>query len=96
MSEEEEIKKVTTEKAKNPGRQEWGRILGKMTKERKLKPKEVEKQPSLVRFGYSLAILPFIAVIIGAIYFYSRKKNAYVQEYEKKFKTQNLNFLTSK
>jgi len=83
MSEEEEIKKVTTEKAKNPGRQEWGRILGKMTKERKLKQQEVEKQPSLVRHGYSLAILPFIAVVIGAIYFYSRKKNAYVQEVPK-------------
>ena len=51
MSEEEEIKKVTTEKAKNPGRQEWGRILGKMTKERKLKQQEVEKQPPPVRLG---------------------------------------------
>jgi len=37
MHEEEEIKTVTTEKAKKPGRQEWGRMLGKMTKERKLK-----------------------------------------------------------
>jgi len=83
MSEEEEIKKVTTEKAKNPGRQEWGRILGKMTKERKLKQQEVEKQPSPVRLNYSLAILPFIAVVIGAIYFYSRKKNVYVQEVPK-------------
>jgi len=35
MSEEEEMKKVTTEKAKNPGRQEWGRILGKMIKREK-------------------------------------------------------------
>jgi len=67
-----------------------------MTKERKLKQQEVKKQPSPVRLNYSLAILPFVAVVIGAIYFYSRKKNAYVQEYEKKFKTQNLNFLTSK
>jgi len=75
MVEEEEIKTVTTEKAKNPGRQEWGRILGKMTKERKLKQQEVEKQPPPVRPGYSLAILPFIAVIIGAIYLYSQKKN---------------------
>ena len=83
MHEEEEIKTVTTEKAKKPGRQEWGRMLGKMTKERKLKQQEVEKQPSPVRFGYSLAILPFIAVIIGAIYFYSRKKNVYVQEVPK-------------
>jgi len=83
MSEEEEIKKVTTEKAKNPGRQEWGKILGKMTKERKLKQQEVEKQPSPVRLGYSSAILLFIAVVIGAIYFHSRKKNVYVQEVPK-------------
>jgi len=41
MSEKEEIKKVTTEKAKNPERQEWGRILGKMTKERKPRQQKV-------------------------------------------------------
>jgi len=84
MSEEEKVKKVTTEKAKNPGRQERGRILGKMTKEKKLKQQEVEKQPFLVRLNYSLAILLFIAVVIGAIYFYSQKKNVYVQEVSKK------------
>jgi len=83
MSEKEEIKKVTTKKAKNPERQKWGRILSKITKEKKLKQQEVEKQPSPVRLGYSLAILPFIAVVIGAIYFYSRKKNVYVQEVPK-------------
>jgi len=73
MHEEKEIKTVTTKKAKNPGRQEWGRILGKITKEKKLKQQEVEKQLSPVRLNYSLAILPFIAVVIGATYFYSRK-----------------------
>jgi len=54
-----------------------------MTKERKLKQQEVEKQSSPVRLNYSLAILPFIAVVIGAIYFYSQKKNVYVQEVPK-------------
>ena len=77
------IKKVTTEKAKNPGRQEWGRILGKMIKREKTQTARSRKKKSPVRLGYSLAILPFIAVIIGAIYFYSRKKNVYVQEVPK-------------
>ena len=37
MAAETEESKVTTEKIKNPGRQEWGRKLGKMSKELKLK-----------------------------------------------------------
>ena len=31
------VEKVTTDKPKNPGRQAWGRQLGKMQKERKAK-----------------------------------------------------------
>jgi len=63
-----------------------------MTKERKLKQQEVEKQLSPVRFGYSLTILPFIAVIIGAIYFYSQKKNVYVQEVPKEVQNAKPHF----
>jgi len=37
MAAETEESKVTTQKIKNPGRQEWGRKLGKMSKELKLK-----------------------------------------------------------
>jgi len=33
---------VTSEKIKNPGRQEWGRKLGKMSKELKLKKQQLE------------------------------------------------------
>ena len=33
---------VTSEKIKNPGRQEWGRKLGKMSKELKLKKQLIE------------------------------------------------------
>jgi len=33
---DEEINKITSDKPKNPGRQEWGRNLGKIMKERKL------------------------------------------------------------
>ena len=36
-TEGEEINKITADKPKNPGRQEWGRKLGKTMKERKLK-----------------------------------------------------------
>ena len=37
MSEEKGSEIVTTEKPKNPGRVEWGKKLGKISKERKLK-----------------------------------------------------------
>ena len=37
LTEGEEINKITANKPKNPGRQEWGRKLVKMMKERKLK-----------------------------------------------------------
>lgn len=40
----EEADKVTTEKPKNPGRQEWGRKLGKMQKELKLKKQEKDEK----------------------------------------------------
>jgi len=44
-TEGEEINKIKANKAKNPGRQEWGRKLGKMMKERKLKKQqEMEKK----------------------------------------------------
>ena len=43
-TEGEEINKITADKPKYPGRQEWGTKLGKMMKERKLKyQQEMEK-----------------------------------------------------
>ena len=47
----EEVEKVTTEKQKNPGRQEWGRKLGKMQKELKLKKENEEIKESKLETG---------------------------------------------
>ena len=60
-TEGEEINKITADKPKNPGRQELGRKLGKIMKERKLKnQQEMKKEQKveknslgcLVRFDY--------------------------------------------
>ena len=70
-TEGEEINKITADK---PGRQEWGRKLGKMMKDRKLKnQQEMEKEQkvekfslgSLVRLNYCLAAS--VIIIIGAV-----------------------------
>ena len=50
-TEGEEINKITADKPKNPGRQKWGRKLGKMMKERKLKnQQEIEKEQTVEKF----------------------------------------------
>jgi hypothetical protein len=79
----EEIEKVTTEKPKNPGRQEWGRKLGKMQKELKLKKQEkqekeqeeekAQSQPkSSFKWEYAVTIL---TIGIGILALYYRKKS---------------------
>jgi len=86
----EDVSKVTSEKPKNPGRQEWGRKLGKMSKELKLKKQLQEKQllettaieppmsrPS-IRFEYFL-VAATILTGIGALYYY-RKRNFTTQQ----------------
>ena len=65
------ISVVTTEKPKNKGRQEWGRKLGKMSKELKLKN---QKGKSIVDFFSSWMENKFllgigIVVGIGALYY---------------------------
>ena len=86
-TEGEEINKITADKPKNPGRQEWGRKLGKMMKERKLKnQQEMEKEQkvekfslgSLVRFDYCLAAS--VIIIIGAVSVYYRHKRADIRQ----------------
>jgi hypothetical protein len=47
MSSSEEIEKVTIDRPKNSGRQEWGRKLGKMQKE--LKAKKLAEVPEQTR-----------------------------------------------
>ena len=82
-TEGEEINKITADK---PGRQEWGRKLGKMMKERKLKnQQEMEKEQkveiflgSLVRLDYCLAAS--VIIIIGAVSVYYRHKRADIRQ----------------
>ena len=64
---------VTTDKLKNPGRQEWGRKLGKMSKELKLK-KQVMEEP--VKSGFHIEyILGIAGVLIGLAALYYQKKS---------------------
>ena len=46
-----EEQKVTTEKPKNPGRVEWGRKLGKLAKQKKIKTEPVNR-PTVVHDNY--------------------------------------------
>lgn len=65
---------VTTERQKNPGRQEWGRKLGKMSKELKLKKQQEEQVPHIqehvkhVKVEYCLAAVT-IVIAIAALYY---------------------------
>ena len=56
LTEGEEINKITADKPKHPGRQEWGRKLGKMMKERKLKnQQEMEKRTNGRKIFFTLS-----------------------------------------
>ncbi len=75
---EESVVKVTTEKLKNPGRQEWGRKLGKMQRELKLKKmqesstelptQEMAKKRHFLKWEYLLTAVG-ISVGLGALYY---------------------------
>ena len=62
----DEIEKVTTEKPKNPGRQEWGRKLGKMQKVKK--PNEEVPESSSFKWEYMVAGVT-VLLGIGALYY---------------------------
>jgi hypothetical protein len=69
--------KVTTDKPKNPGRQEWGKKLGKMQKEIKLKKQnELLEQKSdesfTLKWGYGVAATGIIIAAAG-IWYYQKK-----------------------
>jgi cell division protein FtsL len=65
----EEVHKVTTEKQKNPGRQEWGRKLGKMQK-LKTQPEEVPENKTSWEY-----VLACVAVVVGIGALYYQKKS---------------------
>lgn len=78
MAEEE---KVTTDKPKHPGRQEWGRKLGKMQRELKLKKQINEvviEKPVINKYIYSVKweyALGIGALVVGAVALYYQKKS---------------------
>ena len=67
----EENDKVTTKKPKNPGRVEWGRKLGKLSKQRKAvnPPEEIENNSKC--HYYVFGILTVGSII--ALYAYKKK-----------------------
>jgi len=67
----EEVHKVTTEKQKNPGRQEWGRKLGKMQK-LKTQTEEVHENKTSFKWDY---VLTFVTVVVGVGALYYQKKS---------------------
>jgi hypothetical protein len=77
MSSTEEIEKVTTDRPKNSGRQEWGRKLGKMQKELKAKklaevPQQQTQTRSFLKWEYGIA---FVSLLVGLGAFYYQKKS---------------------
>ena len=74
-----EVSRVTTEKIKNPGRQEWGRKLGKMQKELKAKKllEEVPVTPKNNFFKWEYVLTATgIFVAIGALYYQKKSYDA--------------------
>ncbi len=84
----EEVQRVTSDKPKNPGRQEWGRKLGKMQKEIKLKKQndglrdsfatqelksDIDvKSNSFLKWEY-VVVLGGIAIGAAALYYRNRR-----------------------
>lgn len=83
-----ELSRVTTEKIKNPGRQEWGRKLGKMQKELKAKKlneltneRLLEQNPetrscSFLKWEY---VVTAVGLAVAALALYYQKKSYEVQ-----------------
>jgi len=70
------VEQVTSDKPKNPGRVEWGRKLGKLSKERKKLKKEMEEknvvsadQKFLVNPYIGLLAISGILITIGTLYY---------------------------
>ena len=81
---EESVVKVTTEKVKNPGRQEWGRKLGKMQREIKLRKlnestleSTTEVKAQYLKWEYLMTVLG-ITIGIGALYYQKKSYEAQV------------------
>ena len=68
-----EEQKVTTEKPKNPGRVEWGRKLGKLAKQKKIKTEPVNTVVYNNYYTYGGAAVG-IALIVIDVYKYSFNK----------------------
>lgn len=84
---------VTAEKSKNKGRQEWGRKLGKMSKELKLKKQEAKEKQEVVdvtaiqeqtrgeaRWKYVLGYTNAYVLVCGVVVgalYYIRQKQYY-------------------
>jgi hypothetical protein len=74
----EEVERVTSDKPKNPGRQEWGKKLGKMQKELKVQKQNEQKIDSEIKAKSFLRWEYFVAaggLIIGAAALYYQKKS---------------------
>jgi len=60
-----EEEKVTTDKPKNPGREEWGRKLGKLAKQKKIQIQPNESTNTVAYNNYYIYGLAIAGVIIG-------------------------------
>ena len=87
------VAQVASERPKNPGRVEWGRKLGKLSKERKKLKKEIEEKAAVpidegsTKPYISLIVISGVLVGIGILYFYtsyccsqSERKNVFVKD----------------
>ena len=74
MGESEQIERVTSDKPKNTGRQEWGKKLGKMQAEIKAK-KFVEEQPHNFLTWQTVGFVGSLGLgLLGLLYYW---KNSY-------------------
>ena len=74
MGESEQIERVTSDKPKNPGRQEWGKKLGKMQAEIKAK-KLIEEQPRNFPTWQTVGFVGSLGLgLLGLLYYW---KNSY-------------------
>jgi hypothetical protein len=81
---ESQVEKVTTDRVKNPGRQEWGRKLGKLQREIKLRKlhestleSTTEVKAQYLKWEYLMTVLG-ITIGIGALYYQKKSYEAQV------------------